>query len=55
MDYNEQKDFFHFCQVSLFFYFLNYEHVTTHLQEIWKIQNKVTYSFTIHYNYFLSR
>ena len=27
----------------------------TYLQEIWKIQNKVTYSFTIYYNYFVSR
>ena len=27
----------------------------THLQETWKIQNKVTYSFAMYYNYFLSR
>ena len=27
----------------------------THLQEIWKIQNKVIHSSTIYYNYFLSR
>ena len=26
-----------------------------YLQEAWKIQNKVTYSFTIYYNDFLSR
>ena len=25
----------------------------THLQETWKIRNKVTYSYTIYYNYFL--
>ena len=29
--------------------------VITHLQETWKIQNKVTYSSTIYYTYFLSR
>ena len=33
--------------------FLNYESMITQLQEIWKIQNKVTYSSTIYY--FLSR
>ena len=27
----------------------------THFQETWKIQNKVTYSSTIYYSYFLSR
>ena len=27
----------------------------THLQETWKIQNKVTYSSTLYYNYFLSK
>ena len=37
------------------FYFLNYKSTITHLQEPWKIQNKVTYSSTIYYNYFLSR
>ena len=31
---------------------LNYENMITHLQETWKIQNKVTYSSTIYYNYF---
>ena len=34
------------------FMFLNYESMMTHLQETWKIQNKVTYSSTIYYNYF---
>ena len=33
-------------------YFLNSESMITHLQETWKIQNKVTYSSTIYYNYF---
>ena len=37
------------------FYFLNSRSMIIHLQEIWKIQNKVTYSFTIYYNYFLNR
>ena len=27
----------------------------THLQETWKIQNKVAYNFTMYYNDFLSR
>ena len=40
------------------FYFLSYESMITftsyHLQEIWKIQNKVTYSSIIYYNYFKS-
>ena len=43
------------------FFFLNYESMTTHLQEIWKIHNKATL-FCIficikitYYNYFLSR
>jgi len=27
----------------------------THLEETWKIQNEVTYSSTVYYNYFLSR
>ena len=35
--------------------FLNYETMVTYLQETWKIQNKVTYSSTIYYTYFLSR
>ena len=35
-----------------FFSFLNYESMITHLQEMWKIQNKVTYSSTTYYNYF---
>ena len=38
------------------FYFLSYESMITftsyHLQETWKIQNKVTYSSIIYYNYF---
>ena len=34
------------------FFFLNYESMITHLQETWKIQNKVTYSSTIHCNSF---
>lgn len=29
--------------------------MVTHLQEIWKIQNKLTYSSTVYYSYFLSR
>ena len=33
-------------------YFLNYGHMITHLQESWKIQNKVTYSSTMYYNFF---
>ena len=32
-------------------YFLNYESIITHLQEAWKIQNRVAYSSTIEYNY----
>jgi len=32
-----------------------FEIMKTHLQEIWKIQNKHTYSSTIYYNCFLSR
>ena len=43
------RDFFLFL-----FYFLNYESMITHLQETWKIQNKVTYSSTTGYSYFLS-
>ena len=34
------------------FYFLNYGSMTTHLQEIWKIQNRVIYSSTVYYSYF---
>ena len=34
-------------QSVFYFYFLNYENMITHLQEFWKIQNKVTYSSTI--------
>ena len=34
------------------FCFLNYESMITHLQETWAIQNKVTYSSTIYWNYF---
>ena len=30
------------CISSFFFCFLSYESMTTHLQETWKIQNKVT-------------
>ena len=37
------------------FYFLNYESMITHFQETWKIRNKVTYSSTTCYNYFLSK
>ena len=29
------------------FYFLHYESITIHLRETWKIQNQVTYSFTV--------
>ena len=35
-----------------FFIFFNYESRITHLQDTWKIQNKVTYSSTIYHNYF---
>ena len=38
---------------TLYFYlsiFSNYENMITHLQETWKILNKVTYSPTIYYN-----
>ena len=34
------------------FYFFNYESITTHLKETWKIQNKITASSAIYYNYF---
>ena len=34
------------------FYFLNYESMTTRLQEIWKMQNRVIYSSTVYYSYF---
>ena len=34
--------------LSVTFYFLNYENMITHLQETWKIQNKVTHSSTIY-------
>ena len=34
------------------FYFFNYENIT-HLQETWKIQNKVTYSGIIYYNFLI--
>ena len=37
---------------SFFFSFLNYASMMTHSQQIWKIQNTVTYSSTIYYNYF---
>ena len=40
---------------AYFKFFLNYENMIIHLQETWKIQNKVTYSSTIYYNYFFSR
>ena len=33
--------------------FLNYKSMITHSQEIWKIQNRVRYSLTIYYNYFI--
>ena len=41
----------HFIFLSLF-YLLIYENMITHLQEAWKIQNKVTHSSTIYYNCF---
>ena len=34
--------------IKNYFYFLNYENMIIHLQETWKIQNKVTYSATIY-------
>ena len=34
-------------QLFKIFYFLNYESMIMHVQEIWKIQNKVTYSSTM--------
>ena len=34
----------------LIFIFLDYESMITHIQKIWKIQNKGTYSSTIYYN-----
>ena len=37
------------------FHCSDYESMLTHLQETWEIQNKVTYSSTVYYNYFLSR
>ena len=36
----------------ILFYFLNYRSMITHLQETWKTQNKITYGYTIYYNYF---
>ena len=33
--------------------FFNYESMITHLQKSWKILNKVTYSSTVYYDYFL--
>ena len=47
---------FHLFSNKLYslFYFLSYENMITHLQETWKIQNKVTYSSIIQDNYFLS-
>ena len=42
-----------FCFVLfLIFVFLNCESMITHLQETWKIENKVAYSFTMYCNYF---
>ena len=41
--------------IFLLCYFLNNESMIIHFQEIWKIQNTVTYSFTIYYNYVLGR
>ena len=32
--------------------FFNYGNMITHLQETWKIQNKVAYSTTIYFNSF---
>ena len=47
---------YHAISSSIFlfslFHFLNYESMITHLQETWKVQNKVTYSPTIYCNYF---
>ena len=34
--------------VFIFFLFLNFESMITHLQETWKIQSKVTYGSTTH-------
>ena len=42
------------CLSRQFFSLLNYENMLIHLQETWKIQNKLTYSFIIYYNCFLS-
>ena len=39
---------FIFILISIF---SNYGCMITHLQETWKIQNKVTYSFTKYYNF----
>ena len=39
------------CMPFINVIFLNYENMITHLQETWKILNKVTYSFTIYYNF----
>ena len=39
----ESQFFFFFL-----FYLLNYKSIITHLQETWKIQNKVTYSSTMY-------
>ena len=38
------------CALLNIFFFLNYGSII-HLQEAFKIQNKVTYSSTTHYNY----
>ena len=46
---------YNWCHFSLTYFsliFLNYESMITHLEETWKIQNKVTYSSIIYCNYF---
>ena len=46
------EDFF---KIYFNFYPFHYESMITHLQEAWKIQNKVTYSFAVYYSYFFNR
>ena len=36
----------------MFFLFFSYESMIIHLQETWNIQNRVSYSSTIYYNFF---
>ena len=40
----------YFLFLAFFFIFLNSENMLTHLQETWKLQNRVTYRFTIYYH-----